>query len=136
MQSYYIKARELRDKLTRAVRLGSEANAINALVRPNCLVLDEIGRCVFDKASTELFFHVVDRRLDKRDPSTMVVTSNYGPDKWGEYFTGTSTLLCTLDRIFDSASVYMMSGPSFRGAGLERFVVETAPTATKLKGRA
>lgn len=135
MQSYYIKARELRDKLSKAVRLGSEARAIDTLVRPNCLVIDEIGRCVFDKESTELIFHVVDRRCERSDPSTMVVTSNYGPDKWGEFFTGSSTLLCTLDRIFDNASVYMMSGPSFRGAGLERFAVETAARASKVSKR-
>lgn len=133
MRSYYIKARELRDKLADAVRLGNERRAINMLLRPSCLVLDEIGRCVFDKASTELLFHVVDRRCEREDPNTMILTSNYGPDKWGEFFTGSSTLLCTLDRLFDRASVFMMKGPSFRGASLETFSVETVSAAAKAK---
>ncbi len=133
MQSYYIKARELRDKLSGAVRSGSEANIINTLIRANCLVIDEIGRCVFDKACTELIFHVVDRRCEREDPNTTILTSNYGADKWGEFFTGNSTLLCTLDRLFDNATVFMVKGPSFRGAGLETYALETAPVATKAK---
>lgn len=133
MQSYYIKARELRDKLAKAVKVGAEANVINTLVRANCLVIDEIGRCVFDKACTELIFHVVDLRCEREDPNAMILTSNYGADKWGEFFTGSSTLLCTLDRIFDNATVFMMKGPSFRGAGLETYALETAPVAVKAK---
>ena len=133
MQSYYIKARELRDKLASAVKLGSETNVINTLVRPNCLVIDEIGRCVFNKAQTELLFHVVDRRCDKEDPNLIIVTSNYGADQWGEYFTGDSTLLCMLDRIFDNATVFMMQGSSYRGSSLKTYAVETTPSAIKTR---
>ena len=133
MQSYYIKARELRDKLSGALKAGNEANVINTLARANCLVVDEIGRCVFDKACTEIIFHVVDRRCEREEPCTTILTSNYGADKWGEFFTGSSTLLCTLDRIFDNATVFMLKGPSFRGAGLETYALETAPVATKAK---
>lgn len=132
LQSYYIKARELRDKFAKAVKMGNEPTLINTLVRPNCLVVDEIGRCVFDKASTELFFHIVDKRLDKRDCNIIIVTSNYGPDKWDAYFSESSTLLCMLDRIFDNASVYMMDGSSYRGSNCERLVVKTAPIANRI----
>ncbi|MEC4273411.1 hypothetical protein VJ923_09610, partial [Adlercreutzia sp. R25] len=38
-------------------------------------------------------------------------------------------LLCTLDRLFDRASVFVMKGASFRGAELEIFSVETMPMA-------
>jgi len=131
MQSYYIKARELRDKLAKAVKVGAEANVINMLVRTSCLVIDEIGRCVFDKECTDIIFHVIDRRCEREDPNTTILTSNYGADKWGEFFTGSSTLLCTLDRIFDNATVFLVKGPSFRGAGLETYAVETAPVAVK-----
>lgn len=133
MQSYYIKARELRDKLVNAARAGKEGNVINTLSRTNCLVVDEIGRCKFDKECTDLFFHVVDLRCEREDANTMILTSNYGADKWGEFFTGSSTLLCALDRIFDNATVFIMKGPSFRGAGLETYALETAPIAVKAK---
>ena len=38
MQAYYIKARELSEKLAKAVKLGSSANLVNQLVRPACLI--------------------------------------------------------------------------------------------------
>ena len=133
MQSYYIKARELRDKLAGAVRAGREGSVIGALSRANCLVIDEIGRCVFDRECTDLLFHVVDLRCERDDPNAMVLTSNYGADKWGEFFTGGPTLLCALDRIFDRATVFLVKGPSFRGAGLQTHALETAPSAAKAK---
>lgn len=133
MQSYYIKARELRDKLVAAIKTGREGNVVSALSRASCLVIDEIGRCVFDRECTDLLFHVVDLRCEREDPNTMILTSNYGADRWGEFFTGSSTLLCTLDRIFDRAAVFVVKGPSFRGAGLETYALETAPVTAKAK---
>ena len=50
---------------------------------------------------------------------------------WDEFFTGDDTLLCTLDRLFDRASVFVMKGASFRGAELEIFSVETTPLAVR-----
>ena len=40
--------------------------------------------------------------------------------------------MCTLDRVFDRASVFMMKGASFRGAECETLSVESAPQAAKL----
>ena len=135
MRSYYIKASELRDKLDKAVKAGTGSSVVNLLVNPHCLIIDEVGRCTFDKACTDLFFHIVDRRCDKECPNLTILTSNYGPDSWGEYFTGDSTLLCTLDRLFDNASVFMMKGQSFRGSGLETFAVEAVPSVMKVPAR-
>lgn len=52
---------------------------------------------------------------------------------WHEYFTGDDTMLCALDRIFDKATVFMMAGPSYRGAGLETLSMEAAPQAVRLR---
>ena len=131
MQSYHVKARELRDKLASSVRSGGGGCAAGTLARANCLAVDEIGRCVFDKERAELLFHIVDRRCEREDPNTTIPASNFGADRWGEFFTGGPTLLCTLDRIFDNATVFMARGPSFRGAGLRTYAAGTAPVAAK-----
>lgn len=132
-KTYYLKASELRDKLVRAVEAGTTAKAVASLVKPSCLIVDEVGRCTFDRACTNLFFDVVDRRYEKEGPNTLILTSNTQPNNWDEFFEGDSdTLVCTLDRIFDKASVYMMRGPSFRGAECETFSVEAVPSVSKL----
>lgn len=135
MQAYYIKARELSDKLAKAVRLGTAKNVMNQLIRPACLIIDEIGRCKFDKECTDLLFHVVDARCDKDGPNLILMTSNFTADKWDEFFTGGSTLLCMLDRLFDDATVFLIKGSSYRGAGLETYSVEASPSVDKLSAR-
>lgn len=77
---------------------------------------------------------MVDRRYEKEGPNTMILTSNAVASEWRKFFTGDDTLLCTLDRIFDRASVFVMSGPSYRGRELDTYSVEAAPQATKTRG--
>ena len=114
-KTYFLKATELNQKFTDARRLGRESTVINNLVSPACLIIDEIGRCVFDKENTRMFFDVIDRRYNKEGPNNMIFTSNKTPDKWGEFFGEDSSLLCSLDRIFDDAMVFMIKGSSYRG---------------------
>lgn len=132
-KTYYLKATELRDKLRKAADSGSPSRAVASLVKPSCLIVDEVGGCAFGRACTSLFFDVIDRRYEKDGPNTMVLTSNTPVNRWDEFFTGDETLLCALDRVFDRATVFMMKGASFRGAELETLTVESSPMATKTR---
>ena len=134
LKAYYIKASELRDKLANAARRGNASRVVSSLVKPSCLIIDEVGRRRFDRECTDLLFDVVDRRYEKEGPNTMILTSNADAKDWREFFTGDDTLLCALDRIFDKASVFVMSGPSYRGRELDTYSVEAVPQATKLRG--
>lgn len=130
-KTYYLKATELRDKLKKAADSGSPSRTVASLVKPSCLIVDEVGRCTFDRACTDLLFDVIDRRYEKDCPNTMILTSNTPVNNWDEFFTGDDTLLCALDRVFDRATVFIMKGASFRGAELETLTVESSPMAAK-----
>lgn len=132
LKTYFLKASELEQKLTLARRSGRLPSLINGLVKPSCLIIDEVGRCKFDKENTQIFFDIVDRRTNKDGPNTMILTSNKTPASWGEYFEEPDSLLCALDRIFDDALVFMMKGESYRGRKLETIAVETRSTSTFL----
>ena len=119
MKAYFIKMTELRDRMTDARRAGRESTLLAALVRPSCLIIDEVGHCEFDKESTRLFFDMVDRRYQKDGYYNMVFTSNRDPAQWQENFCENDSLLCALDRIFDDAIVFSIKGESFRGRRLE-----------------
>ncbi len=101
--------------------------AINFLVKLSCLIIDEVGRCVFDKVNTRLFFDLIDRRCSKEGTSCMIFTGNRQPGTWSEYFSGDPDLLCALDRIFDDASVFIIKGDSYRVQKLETIKLETGP---------
>jgi DNA replication protein DnaC len=124
-KTYYLKAEELACRLRRAAASGDPARAIGALVKPSCLIVDEVGRCTFDRECTNLLFHVIDRRYEKKGPNTLILTSNTPVNNWDRFFEGDGyTRVCALDRVFDRASVFVIDGPSYRGAGCETFSVE------------
>lgn len=124
-KSYFIKMTELRDRMTSARRTGRESNLLAYLVRPSCLIIDEVGHCEFDKENTRLFFDLIDRRYNKEGSFNMIFTSNKNPALWREDFEEDATLLCTLDRIFDDATVFKLRGESFRGKKLETVSLQT-----------
>ena len=124
MRAYFIKATELNEKFTKARRAGTESSAVSGLVRPSCLIIDEIGRSIFDMENTRLFFDMIDRRCSKEGPNCMIFTSNLTPDKWREFFREEEALLCALDRTFDAATVYLMKGESYRGRNLKTYSIE------------
>lgn len=125
MKTYFIKASELCDRFTAARRMGKTGACLNGLVRPSCLIIDEIGHCAFDKENTRLFFDLIDRRYNKEGNFNMIFTSNKNPALWREDFEEDATLLCTLDRIFDDATVFKLRGGSFRGKKLETVSLQT-----------
>lgn len=119
LKVYFIKMSELRDRMKDARRSGKEGTLLAALVRPSCLIIDEVGHCEFDKENTRLFFDMVDRRYHKEGSYNMVFTSNNDPSSWPENFAEGDSLLCALDRIFDDAVVFSIKGDSYRGRKLE-----------------
>ena len=130
LKTYFIKASELRDKFTTARRLGRESAAVTALVRPSCLIIDEIGHCDFDKENTRLFFDMIDRRYNKEGAYNIVFTSNKTPSQWKNNFDEDDALLCSLDRVFDNAIVVNIRGESFRGKGLENIAITAGAGVT------
>ena len=133
LKAYFLKATELNQKLSDARKYGRESSAINGLVKPSCLIIDEVGRCVFDKENTRMFFDIIDRRYNKEGPNTLILTSNKTPDKWGEFFSEDSSLLCSLDRIFDSAMVFMIKGNSYRGRKCDTVALSTRDVTASSK---
>ena len=132
MKSYFLKATELNQKLTNARKFDKVDSVTGTLVKPSCLIIDEVGRCVFDEANTNLFFDIVDRRSNKEGPNCMIFTSNKNPSTWGRYFVEQDSLLCALDRFFDDSTVFMIKGESYRGRKTETISLE-AGTDKSLK---
>ena len=129
LKAYLLKASELREKFNDARKFGREANLINFLIKPSCLIIDEVGRCVFDKPSTALFFDMVDRRYQKEGPHCMIFTSNKQPNDWAEFFSCDDDLKAALDRIFDDAKIITIKGESYRGRKREVLAVEAGNVA-------
>lgn len=121
LKTYFLKATELNQKLLQARKDGNVERVVKSLVKPSCLIIDEIGYCNFDMENTRIFFDIVDRRYSKDMPNTMIVTSNVEPDKWVTFFADEPALKCAMDRFFDKALLISMKGKSYRG-GCRRMI--------------
>ena len=133
---YFLKATELNQRLVEARKYGREMSTINGLVKPSCLIIDEVGHCEFDKENTRLFFDLVDRRYNKEGSNNIVFTSNRNPALWKDNFSDDDSLLCSLDRIFDDATVFTLRGESFRGKNLEKISLQTSRVRTSFEAPA
>lgn len=125
LKTYFIKMTELNDRFHAARQGGKTARLLNMLVRPSCLIIDEVGHCELDKENTRMFFDLIDRRYNKQGAFNMIFTSNKNPSEWRSSFNEDDALLCALDRIFDDAMVFLLRGNSFRGQQMETFTVQT-----------
>lgn len=124
LKAYFLKASELKEKFVIARKYGRESSVVNGLVKPSCLIVDEIGRCVFDRESTGMFFDMIDRRYEKEGANCMIFTSNKQPNDWLEFFRCDDDLKAALDRLFDDAKVITFKGESYRGRKREILAVE------------
>lgn len=131
MKSYFLTFQDLNQRFTDARKTDRIGSTINGMVKPACLIIDEVGQCVMDKENTRLFFDVVNRRYNKEGPGTIVFTSNVQPDQWSEFFSENTSLLCSLDRIFDKAIICTMKGKGYRGKGRVTLAVEASSSSTE-----
>lgn len=119
MKAYFIKMTELNDLFSEARKFDRVSRVMTSLVKPSCLIIDEVGHCVFDAENTRLFFDLIDRRYNKEGCSNIVFTSNKQPVSWRQNFTEEDALLCALDRIFDDSLIFNFNGESHRGLNRE-----------------
>ena len=133
LKAYFLKASELKEKFVNARKYGREANVINGLVKPSCLIIDEVGRCIFDRESTGMFFDLIDRRYEKEGTNCMIFTSNKQPNDWLEFFRCEDDLKAALDRLFDDAKVITFKGDSYRGRKREVYAVEAGSEASTIE---
>ena len=125
MKAYFVKMTELNDILTEARKYGRQNRAVGSLVKPSCLIIDEVGYCDFDAENTRLFFDMIDRRYNKEGNFNIVFTSNKQPKFWRRCFAEDDALRCAMDRIFDDIIVFNFSGSSHRGKNREAFDIAT-----------
>lgn len=75
------------------------------------VIIDDLMFMAMDRKEANLFFHLIN---DLYNRSSIVLTSNKGPEEWGELIGDAGITTAILDRILHRAEVIHLNGDSYR----------------------
>src|SRR4029078_5997320 len=90
---------------------SAEDKVLSRYLKPELLIIDEMGIEQLPKRSGEYLFEIIMRRYEAR--STMM-TSNRPLEDWGKLLGDVPTATAILDRFLHHAEVVSMNGRSYR----------------------
>lgn len=99
--------------LSAAELAGQLETELRKYIRPDLLVVDEVGYLPVGKHGADLLFQVVSKRYER---GSIVLTTNKPYKKWAEIFNNDSTLTsAVLDRLLHHSETVLITGKSYRG---------------------
>jgi DNA replication protein DnaC len=111
----YTRVVDMLNHLTTAQIDGRLADALKKYVRPQVLLLDELGYLPIDKRGADLLFQVIAARYET---GSIVLTTNRAFRDWGTLFDVDNTLATALiDRLMHHGEALVIKGDSYRMKG-------------------
>ena len=107
----FLTLETLMSRLIRAYRENRIERALQQLVYPKLLILDELGYLPLTREEASLFFRLLVRRYEK---ASLVITSNKSFLDWGEIFNDQVLATAILDRLLHHATTINIKGESYR----------------------
>jgi DNA replication protein DnaC len=113
--------------------LGQDDKVLTKYLKPDLLIIDDMGMKQLPKRSGEYLFEIVMRRYEKH--STMM-TSNRPLEDWGKLLGDVPAATAILDRFLHHADIIQITGKSYRLRNQARQGPETAEDAPQPRGAA
>jgi DNA replication protein DnaC len=110
--------------------LSAEDKVLSKYLKPDLLIVDDMGMKQLPKRSGEYLFEIIMRRYETR--STMM-TSNRPLEDWGKLLGDVPTATAILDRFLHHAEVVQMNGRSYRLRGRPGGSAEAPPDSKPAK---
>jgi DNA replication protein DnaC len=109
--------------------LGGEDKVLARYLKPDLLLIDDMGMKQLPKRSGEYLFEIVMRRYETR---STVMTSNRPLEDWGKLLGDVPSATAILDRFLHHAEVVQITGKSYRlrQAGRVNMATEDAKAAS------
>ena len=91
--------------------LGGQDKALDRYLRPDLVIIDDMGMKQLPKRSGEYLFEIVMRRYQVR---STIMTSNRPLEDWGKLIGDVPAATAILDRFLHNADVIAITGRSYR----------------------
>jgi DNA replication protein DnaC len=127
MTVYFISLVDLIRDLKKAAILGKLESRWKIYLRPNLLILDEIGYSQLDRGSAELLFQLISKRYET---GSIIMTSNKNFSGWGEILSDSVMATAILDRLLHHCTVInIRGGETYRLKDRKKAGILTVPPA-------
>jgi DNA replication protein DnaC len=108
----FATAIDIINNLAAAQKAGRLAKEVKAYIRPELLIIDELGYLPIDKHGADLLFQIISQRYER---GSIVLTTNKAYKHWPSMFNNDSTLTSAiLDRVLHHAETIVIEGKSYR----------------------
>jgi DNA replication protein DnaC len=107
----YFTAAELVETLYRGLADNSVGRGIEALLRADLVIVDELGFAPLDDTGAQLLFRFVAAAYERR---ALGIGSHWPFDQWGRFLPEHTTAVSLLDRLLHHSIVVVTEGESFR----------------------
>jgi DNA replication protein DnaC len=107
----YFTAAELVETLYRGLADNSVGRGIDALLRADLVICDELGFAPLDDTGAQLLFRFVAAAYERR---ALGIGSHWPFDQWGRFLPEHTTAVSLLDRLLHHSIVVVTEGESFR----------------------
>ena len=100
------------NSLSAAKNAGTLKQELKRYLKPDLLIVDELGYLPIDKQGADLLFQVLSQRYER---GSIIITSNRAYKHWPEIFNNDATLTSALlDRLLHFAETIKIEGKSYR----------------------
>lgn len=110
----FVTVQKLLEELLLSAKDGSLLDKLLGYSRLNLLIIDELGYMPVTKEQANLLFRLVSMRYEK---GSIILTSNYNFDEWGEIFSDQVVAAAIIDRLVHHAHIFYINGTSYRLKG-------------------
>ncbi|MDN5797446.1 MAG: IS21-like element helper ATPase IstB [Intrasporangium sp.] len=107
----YLTAAEAVETLYRGLADNTVGKTIEALLRYDLILLDEVGFAPLDDTGAQLLFRLVAAAYERR---ALGVASHWSFEDWGRFLPEHTTAVSMLDRLLHHATTVVTSGQSYR----------------------
>ena len=90
---------------------GELKSKINALLKFDLLILDELGYLPMNKQGMYNLFQLVHAMYEYR---SLLITTNKDFTAWGEFFADDNVAVPIVDRVIHHSHIFMLGGESYR----------------------
>lgn len=107
----FIRAQDLFDEMYASLADRSTRQLLNALIRVDCLLIDELGYVNLRPEQTNIFFKLMEERY-RRKPT--LITSNLDYPEWQAFLGNKALVDALLSRLRHQCHTIRIDGPSLR----------------------